>query len=280
MARRLRVVRRRRVKGFISKLGRALIAFGQWGWRHPQPAALVAALFMASWGLAMFAKRTDAFRIERVELPSQVSEHVRERLLGKNLWAVDIGALAAQLKVQTPWLKDIRVIRQLPHTLRVEVVERHPVAQVRLGEWHAVDAEGFVMPQGQHRPDKRLVQVVGLNPGGPGLAVGRVNSHPRLQLALRVLEQLVQAPAVDAQYITQLDVNDPRQIRFRLDAAALPSGVPVPAGRTIEVRCGSEPELSVHLQRLSDAMRVLGAQPVSIRYIDLRFQDPVVGKRT
>jgi hypothetical protein len=137
------------------------------------------------------------------------------------------------------------------------------VAQVRLDHWHPVDAEEFVLPEGSPEPAETLVRLAGVERSG--LRAGRQSRDERLRLGLRVIATLRRTPTLIARRVTEVNVSDPRQIRFLLD------------GRT-EVRCGSEAELDAHLQRLRAALRAVAKESMEVRYIDVRFQEPVIGR--
>lgn len=258
--------RRRRIIGIVPRLGRGLWAACRWTLSHPQPflsaVGLAAALWL-SWG---YLRGAEAFRIARLELPLDSSLQLRKTLIGEPLLTLDIRALAEELHRQQPSLKAVRVVRRLPDTLRIEPIPRIPVAQVRLERWYLVDEGGFVLPEAGAEPTERLVRFVGFERAKVPLRPGRDNTDDRLQLALRVLGALRHAPPAIARRLMEVNVTDPDQIRFLLD------------GET-EVRCGSEAELSSHLVRLQAALKAIAKQPFEVGYIDVRFQEPVLGPR-
>ena len=265
MRRRIRT-RSARAIGLLPRLGRSLAASARWLIRHPQPLILAALLAALAWLLSAYAQRVEAFRITQVVLPSDSSLTMRQPLIGENLWRVNLQTVADELKKQQPWWKEIRVIRQLPNTIRVEPIPRVPVAQVRLEQWHPVDAEGFILPQGQAAAATRWVKLTGLEHAAAPLRAGRLNTDERLRLALRVLATLRHARPLASHQLTELNVADPRQLRFVLDDQ-------------LQVRCGAEAELAAHLERLRAAFNAMRRHPLAAGYIDVRFREPVVSPR-
>ena len=262
MSRRRNAGRRR--AGALPRLVRGILAGGAWLLRHPHSAIAGVLLVAAGWALWSYAQRADAFRVSRVELPSDPVFTLREPVIGENIWAVDLTLLAEQLKRQQPWLKQVRVIRQLPDTIRVHAVQRLPVVQVRIDRWHAVDREGFILPQGVALPDETLIRLT-VDRGTP-LRAGAESPDERLQTGLRILASLRRSPALVSRRVTEINLSDPNAIRFTLD-------------EEMEIRCGSEDELDGHLKRLQATLRAIAKQDLAVRYIDLRFHDPVVGTR-
>ena len=246
---------RRRIAGLLPMTGRALLAVGRWFARHPQPWVGSALLAGASWALWHHAQSVQAFRVARVELPAQSTLKPPQKLLGANLWDVDLQQVAADLRRQEPSLKDVRVVRQLPNAIRIEPVVRVPIAQLRTGGWHPVDHDGFVLPESTPEPAEKMVRFTGVER----------NDTERIALAVRVLDALRRSPLL-ARHVTEINVAEIQEIRFLLDDET-------------EVRCGSETELGAHLDRLRATLRALAKQSVEVAYIDVRFQEPVVGPK-
>ncbi len=257
---------RRRYSGLVPALLRGVWAAARAAVRHPQWVAAVLILAAAAAGLARVAAKTDAFRITAVQWPADVRLAIRQPLIGRNLWTLDLRALAAELHAQAPSLKFVRVVRRLPGTLGIEAVRRVPVAEIRLGQRYGVDAEGVVFPM-ESAPPGALVRLVGLEQAARPIKPGHANADERLMVALRVLQRLRRHPALAGARLTDLNAADPQHLRFVLDD-------------TTEIRCGSEAELPAQLDRLRAALRVITARQVAARYIDVRFTEPVVGQAT
>ena len=258
--------RRQSFNGLVPQLGRGLFAGLRWLSRHPQPVmalALTAGILWALWG---YAQRADAFRITQVHLPSQSSLKLPEPLIGTNLWELDIRALADTLHRQQPWLKTVRVVRQLPNAIRIQTITRIPLAQVKLAAWYPVDRDGFVLPDAASEPSPNLIRITGFAPGRSGLKAGALNTDERLATGLRIAQSLRKTGAL-AQRLTAIDVADLAQLRLTLD------------GET-EVRCGAEAELNAQLERLRATLKIIAKQPMAVRYIDVRFKEPVIAPRT
>jgi len=267
--------RRQHTVGLLPRLGRSILSAGRWVIHHPQPLILCVLLAIASWALWSYTQRAEAFRVTQIQLPPQSSLRVPESLIGQNLWDVDIDALAADFAKQQPALKTVRVVRQLPNVLRIETIPRVAIAQVRLdlpaalaaqaGRWYPVDGDGFVLQESSDETTAHLIRLEGL--AGSAIKVGRENTNERLRLALRVLEKLRHTPAALARRLTHINVTNPQEIRLVID------------GET-EVHCGSEEELDAHVHRLVSTLKVIGKQQLSVRYIDVRFREPVISPRT
>ncbi len=257
--------RQQRWAGLLPQLWRGVVSVWRLIIGHPQPAVLLICLGITGWAMWSFIQRADAFQIVSVSVPANMALELPPSLIGQNLWHVNLRELSDRLQHQRPDLKEIRVIRQLPNGIRVHAIERVPVAQMRIDRWYAVDREGFILPGGTVEPMERLIRLTGFLRNEVPLKVGKPNTGERMQLALRVLAVLQRASASIAHRLVELNVSDPQQIRFVLDDE-------------LEIRCGGEAELQAHLERLQATLRLLSKRPsMPIRYIDVRFQQPVIG---
>ena len=267
MASSKRAGRRRRMRGVLPTLGRLLWSGTCWMVRHPQTLLVTGLMAGFGWAVWGYVQRSDVFRIAAVIFPPESPLSLREPLIGENLLAVNIRGLSEELKRQQPSFKAVRVVRQLPNTLRIEPVQRMPIAQVKLDRWYPVDDEGFIVPDGSVQPRERLIRLVGMHRGASSVRPGQEHPDERLQLALRVLQAVRRAPLSVSRRLTEINVVDPQQIRFLME------------GDT-EVRCGTEAELDAHLQRLRTALQAIARRSLDVQYIDVRFHEPVVHPRT
>ncbi|MBI3312079.1 MAG: FtsQ-type POTRA domain-containing protein [Candidatus Omnitrophica bacterium] len=295
--------RRRRVPGLFPWLAQAIGSGVRWCVRHPQLFFALGIMGVCSLGVWSLVTRSEAFAITEIHVPAQVALQVPGALIGQNLWSVDLNGLASSLKTQQPHLKRLRVIRRVPHTLQVEAVERTPVAQVKLSQWHLIDEEGFILPPGRPAPWENLVMLKGMEGVKPALRVGQENTDERVLSALRIVAQLARSSVLAHRQVVAVDVSNPQHVTAwirptSLGTIRLPSeketmlvthstGSPQdraePPGETgeeIEVRYGSEDELATQLERLRAVLRTVEGKSLAIRYIDVRFKDPVIGPRT
>jgi cell division septal protein FtsQ len=235
-----------------------------WFWYHPQPLAALMVVALILTGMWRFFSFAEAFAVEHVDIPSQVQFNLPQGIEGRNIWQVDIRSLASDFHRQQPWLEQVRVIRRLPDTIVVQPIQRIPIAVVRLGRWHPIDTAGFILPQEYSVED--LPKLSGFQKAGVELVAGQLNDHPIVLQSLRVLKRLQVASVLAGRRVEELDATDANMLRFTLNGG-------------LEVFCGREIELDQHLQRLADALAIIEERGMDVRYIDVRFQDPVVAPK-
>lgn len=113
---------------------------------------------------------------------------------GASMFAIDADAAQRRLE-HVPWIKRARVLRLLPSTLHVEIVERQPFAiWQENGKLHLVDVEGRkIAPLGQRAREDFLL-VVGKGAGASAKELTDqlkdfVGLRDRLQAAIRVADR-------------------------------------------------------------------------------------------
>ncbi len=259
--------RRRASRGMVPRAMSGLFAAARWLLRHPQPLIVIAAIALSVVGFNRVVRSHDAFAVANVELPPDSGLTIPDGLVGENMWSVDLNGLAEMFHVQQPSLAWVRVTRVLPRSLRVETEARRPIAQVQLGQWHAIDARGFIFPTATATPQDGLLALKGVDDRKAPLRVGRENISDRLAAGLKLAQSLAASSALHDHEVTSVDISNPQQITFIIDDG-------------MEIRCGAQEELDGQLNRLRVVLQKVKRQAIEIRYIDVRFPDPVVSPKT
>jgi cell division septal protein FtsQ len=126
------------------------------------------------------------------------------------LFALDLTRVKRDLEL-VPAIETAAVERVLPHTLKIRVVEREPIAQIQS---YLLDAEGVAMtplePQQRtlpSQPGERCAIITGVSP--TELRAGKQVESPQVRAALKFLtafEHSAMAPLVE---IARVDVTAP-----------------------------------------------------------------------
>lgn len=111
---------------------------------------LQAALFTGLQRLCLRLLEWDHLRLSRVEVRPRTEpecfrvESEASRYLSANLLALDTALLAARIK-SLPWIKDARIRKSFPSTLRIDMTVRKPMAVLDRGPLFLVDEEGVLL---------------------------------------------------------------------------------------------------------------------------------------
>jgi len=234
---------------------------GQLAWRIVRVAAPIGiAVLAAGWfGQVLLASRLLA--IDRIvvhgttRLSSGEVEVLLDGIRGRNLLRVDLDEYRRRV-LDSPWVADATLWRQLPSTIEIRVVERVPMAIARLGDHlFLIDRAGVIVDEfgPQHR-EFDLPIVDGLLTAGGRRSAG---SAERVSVTARFVDDLAAAPDLRRR-LSQVDVSDPRNVRVLLD------------GDVAWLHLGSEAFMD-RLRSYVGLAAVLQERFVAIDYVDLRF---------
>ena len=131
--------------------------------------------------------------------------------IGRNIFYVDLAERRRQLE-EIPWVERATVMRLLPDRIRVDVVERQPVAFTRHGQQIGlVDASGVLLAM----PASTMVQhhysfpvLTGIDPRDP-----LPSRKARMALYQRLLAELDANGQHISEQISEIDLTDPEDAR-------------------------------------------------------------------
>jgi len=131
--------------------------------------------------------------------------------IGRNIFHIDLAERRKQLE-EIPWVERATVMRLLPDRIRVNVVERQPVAFTRHGQQIGlVDASGVLLTMpaatmAQHRYSFPVL--TGIDPGDP-----LPSRKARMALYQRLLTELDSNGQHISEQISEIDLTDPEDAR-------------------------------------------------------------------
>jgi cell division protein FtsQ len=198
-----------------SKLGRALLASG---------ALLVVGGLVTGVIMIKNALERDArFRIAGTEniQAAGMSQVSRADMLpifgadiGKNIFFIHLSDRRKELE-QIPWIKSATVMRVLPDRIRVQVVERTPIAFVREGQQiELVDADGVLLtmsPEGMTQHHYSFPVVTGIDPRDAAIA-----RKTRMAVYQRLIAELDSTGQNISRQISEIDLTDPEDARVTM----------------------------------------------------------------
>jgi cell division septal protein FtsQ len=180
------------------------------------------------WALNQLVYENTAFAIKVIDVQTdgvlavdQIRRWTGVRL-GNNLLALDLARVKRDLEMVS-LIESASIERILPHTLRIRVIEREPLAQINvprprptggieLAEFH-LDSEGCVMvpldPQQRadqaNPPSEPLPVISGMN--STEVQAGRRIALPQVQAALQFLVAFEHSPMANLTEIKRIDVS-------------------------------------------------------------------------
>ena len=178
------------------------------------------------WALDQFVFRNDAFAIRELDIQTDGSIPVEQLRKwagvkpGINLLALNLNRVKSDLEL-APMIQSVAVERVLPRTLKISVVERTPIARLKLLQLrpgggiglvtYFLDASGRVLQPIAIRADAIAPNVEAL-PVLPGvnaseLLPGRAVNSPKVKAALRLIAGFANSPMAGLVDLASVDVS-------------------------------------------------------------------------
>ena len=222
-------------------------------------------------GVAAYAVNSPTFQLQEVRLlnmgtltPEQAFKFSELRK-GENLIHLDLVGVQQVIKRNHPEFKEVRVRRVLPDRVEILLKRRTPAAQVHFSRFLQVDKDLVLLPGSLTVPFRNLVVIDGAPTPRGGLFVGTVLKDGATQKALWLMETVKRSQVLRQHLLTKIDIADPKNFTLTVDDA-------------IEIRIGNNHFIE-RLKILDQTLKTLPLDGAKIRYIDLRFDDVVIGPR-
>ena len=221
-----------------------------------------------------FLYRSDYFRLRTIEVRSAVSEAglapsiKYDQLLnlykGRNVFTVNLKSIVRFFEDAYPDSKEISALIVLPDKIVVNIRYRWPAAFLKGERNYIIDNEGCALSGIYGNSLKYLPVIEGVSTR-PVDRSGRRFTSNNLKAALQLLTELKKAKFLQKYGVAKINAGDAGNLSFYL------------AGGT-EIRIGSE-NFSQRLRLLEKTIRDPRLVLDKIAYIDLRFQDPIIGPK-
>jgi cell division protein FtsQ len=264
----------KRVPARRSSLPRKTVNWMLW---FAVAAAALCAAGIAAAALYEYGERSWRFRVEssdNIEVTgtqnvtkAQIME-VMGGDIGRNIFFIPLAQQKTQLE-QIPWVESASVMRFVPNRLKVEILERTPVAFARVGpRISLIDAGGTLM----ELPPKRKYSfpvILGMNPGEP-----LSTRAPRMKVYMDLVRDLDSGGARYSQDLSEVNLIDLEDVKVRVND---------PAGDVL-VHLGSSDYLrryktyASHVQEWRQQFRDL--ESVDLRYDNQIVVNPDIPKTT
>ena len=188
-------------------------------------------------------------------------------LKGENIFDIDIQKESGYIMQTSPNYKKIRLIRILPNRLFVDFIKRRPLAIVKLYRFFCVDEESVLFDCPQQPGEQDLPVVWGLETKIFGPKSGRKYSTKELSLALSIIQEARINKAFKGYKIRRIDVANVANASIFLKNEALPDA--------LEVKINQD-NIKEEFAILSELILQVKLDLKNIKYIDLRFKEPVI----
>lgn len=237
--------------------------------------AVILALIVAGTVIfKVFLERSYYFKLRSVELRGSfieqgVAQATSTEILGlykgKNVFDLNLKNIARSLQASYPEAKNVLVRIGLPDKLIISLKFCRPIAIVERGKSYPIDEEGFVFSGADPRLLKGLPTISGVDIHRGDNRGKKTISH-NLAIAIELLKAVKRSKTF-SRYgeVPEINAQDPRNIILYLKNGT-------------EVRMGAE-KFDARLEILEKTLKDPRILLDQIKYIDMRFDDVIIGPK-
>jgi len=238
---------------------------------------LLALVFFIGY-IWIFIATSDYFKIKDI-IAKGLDPADFSYLKGKNIFSVDLGSESRHLLQFYPESSRIILIRVLPDRLFVGSVKRKAVAIVKLNRYFALDENGTLFSVQDQPGELGLPLIGGLEGKLAAPRIGRKYNVRELELALNLLREIRKNRILRNFRIKKINVagaDEASVILILPQIAAAEQKTQMPAEpQGLEVKIGLV-NIKEKIAILSGVVSQSGGELSNIKYVDLRFKDPVI----
>lgn len=239
---------------------------------------IIIALFCISgyaWGVL---KKSDYFKVKDIVVNQGKEGFDFSYLVGYNILNIDLKSQSRQILESYPSYSNIRLIRVLPNRLFVSLTKRKALAYVKLHRYFYVDNDSVLLDVSQGTSESELPVIVGLERKISAVKAGKQYNIKELALALDIIREIKANSLLGSYKVHEVDVTNPVNASTLLMPGELLSQ---PAKEVSKISSGLEVRMGQ--DNIRDKISILGslfiqlkADLINIKYIDLRFKEPVI----
>lgn len=193
-------------------------------------------------------------------------------LKGKNIFSIDLKYESARILEICPDCSKIRLIRLLPDRIFVDFIKRTPCAFVRLYRYFAVDQDGTLFYASVSPEELGLPVISGLETKIFGPKPGKKYNIRELWVALNIIREIKANRVLKNCRINKIDVTNINNISVFLPFSVAKTEKEF---ENLEVKLGAD-KIKDKINILSDLIIATKNDLSNIKYIDLRFKEPVI----
>jgi hypothetical protein len=220
---------------------------------------------------------SDFFAVKQIFVRN--SEASFDYLKGRNIFKLDLNNESQRALAKCADCRKVRFLRILPNCVIVDFLRRQPVALVKFYKIYSVDQDGvFFSPTGLPE-EAGLPLIYGLETKIFGPKPGVKYKRPELNLALTLIKEFKLIRTLRPFTLKKIDVAKPESAKIFILLPGQPVNYIKPVAQPgwvgFEVYVG-EGNIRQKLMILGGLLIQAEKELMNIKYIDLRFKEPVI----
>ena len=223
-------------------------------------------------------KTADYFKIENIDTKETESlslSYLKER----NIFSIDLRSESMYLLDSCPDCSKVRLVRILPNRIFVKFIKRKPQAFVKLYRYFAVDEEGVLFNAPAQLEESELPVILGLETKLFGPKPGKRYNIKEIMLALDIIRETKLNKTLKDYKIKKIDLTNFADASFFISLPKQPAddsrGQSFGGPESFEVKI-SQDDIKDKIVILASLIIQVKNNLANIKYIDLRFREPVI----
>jgi len=236
---------------------------------------IISTLFFLIGYLVKSLKTSEYFKIKAVVSSKPQAGPDFSYLMGRNIFTLDLGKESRYISELHPVYREIRLVRLLPDRLFVLFTERQALAYVKLYRYFCVDSDLAVFEIPQELAETDLPVIVGLEKKIFSVNCGKQYNIKDLALAVNIIKEAKLNSGLKKYKIKRIDVTNPPKASFFMQVSENAEDQSISAAELLEVKIGQD-NIPDKTRILADLLTQLKKDLDDIKYIDLKFREPVI----
>ena len=247
-----------------------------------KPLAVILIIILASCLILGYIWRilftAEYFRIKDISSREVLSVDL-SYLKGKNIFSLNLAQEAAGIVRSCPDCSRVKLARIIPNRIFVELIRRKLVAFIKLYRYFAVDEDGVIFLSPLQPDDSGLPVITGLETKIFGPKPGNRYESRELSVALLILKESAKTRLLRDYKIRKVDISGIDNITV---------GIPIPQSQNVYAGWKAPQkieflEIKIGQGNIRDKVAIMAGlinqerhNMANIKYIDLRFNEPVI----
>ncbi|MEW6101428.1 MAG: cell division protein FtsQ/DivIB [Candidatus Omnitrophota bacterium] len=219
-------------------------------------------------------QRSEYFKIKNIVARGLKASDL-SYLYGSSFFNVDLEKESDYIRQSFPQCSQVRLIRVFPNCLFADCIKRIPQAIVKLQKYFYVDKEGVLFYNLGAYQRHDLPMILGLENRISSPKSGKKYNLTELSLALEIIEEIRRDKFLSAHQIKNIELTSPEGASVFLFPDRVSPLKEKAVLTALEVKVGSE-DIKSKIFILSGLMEQTKVDLSRIKYIDLRFKEPVI----
>lgn len=234
------------------------------------------ALFSVGFSLKSL-RTSDYFKIKDIVFNEEKTN--LSYLKGENIFSVDLEKESQYITQHYPNFSKVRLVRILPDRIFIDFIKRKPAAIIKLYRNFSVDREAVIFDAPEGQEDQGLPVILGLETKIFGPKIGSRYNIKELSVALNIIKEIRFNRVLRNYKIKKINVANLSNTSFSLlvplPLGGSPRGAPPTEIKELEIRLDTD-NIKDRVSILAGLLNQIKNDLGNIKYIDLRFKEPVI----